>query len=72
MEKLKSIPDIFLAFYIEFDAEMRDEQEKIRENYMILREELNNIYKILTIKPIETFGQLFTLSMLKKHKEITL
>ena len=72
VEKLNSLPEIFLAFYIESDAERKDEMEKIREKYMILREELTNIYKILTIKPIETHGQLFTLSMLKEHKEIKL
>lgn len=68
--KLKAVPEIFLAFYI--DSDTNEDKGKIRENYMILREELNNIYKILTIKPIETFGQLFTLSTLKKQKELKL
>lgn len=72
VEKLKSIPEIFLAFYIDSDSEVSEDKEKIRDNYIILREELKNIYTILTIKPIETHGQLFSLSTLKKQKEIKL
>jgi hypothetical protein len=72
VEKLKCIPDIFLAFYINSDSDLSEEKEKIQEKYMVLREELNNIYKILTIKPIEIHGQLFSLSMLTKNKEIKL
>ena len=72
VEKLQNVPEIFLAFYIESEAESGENKEKIREKYMILREELNNIYKILAIKPIETHGQLFSLSTLKKQREIEL
>jgi len=72
VEKLKSIPEIFLAFYMDSDSEVSDHKEKIQEKFTILREELTNTYKILTIKPIETHGQLFSLSTLKKQKEIKL
>jgi hypothetical protein len=72
VEKLHNIPKIFLAFYINSDSDLSEEKEKIQEKYMVLREELNNIYKILTIKPIEIHGQLFSLSMLTKNKEIKL
>jgi len=72
VEKLKSVPEIFLAFYMNSDSEMKEDEEKIQEKFEILREELTNTYKILTIKPIETHGQLFSLSTLKKQKEIKL
>jgi len=68
VEKIKSIPEIFLAFYLDSHSEIGEDKEKIKEKFTRLQEELTNIYKILTIKPIETHGQLFSLESLKNKK----
>ena len=70
VEKIKGIPELYKAFYINSD-EVEDEK-KIQNKFTILREELNNLYKILIIKKIETEGQLISLSKLKREKKIEL
>ncbi|MFX1273950.1 MAG: hypothetical protein ACFFBP_16175 [Promethearchaeota archaeon] len=71
IEKLNKIPEIYKALYIETNVneEVREEIQKYHE---ILSDEFDNTYKILSIKPIETIGQLFTFKELKQLKQIKL
>lgn len=68
--KIKNIPKIYKAFYINRGpVEQRDE---IKKKFNILNEELEKIYKILSIKRIETEGHLISLNKLKNQKKINL
>lgn len=69
IEKLKTIPEIYKAFYIETNFHIEDKEE-IDNYYSFLKEELENADKILSIKPIETQGQLLTYKEIKKQKQI--
>ncbi|MFX1339615.1 MAG: hypothetical protein ACFFDK_13465 [Promethearchaeota archaeon] len=71
VEKLKNIPELYKAFYINSDTITMNKKE-IQHKFTLLKEELNNLYKILIIKKIETEGQLISLSKLKKTKNIEL
>ncbi|MFX0070966.1 MAG: hypothetical protein ACFFAO_07745 [Candidatus Hermodarchaeota archaeon] len=70
VEKIKNIPEIFKAFYI--NKGPTEEEEEIQSKFSLLKEELNNLYKILAIKKIETEGQLVEFTKLKKDKVIEL
>jgi len=67
---IRQIPDIFKAFYIKMGP--KEEKENIKKNFEILKEELHNLYKILSLKKIETEGQLISFSKLKESREIRL
>jgi len=71
VEKLKNIPELYKAFYINSDT-ITLNKEEIQNKFTLLKEELNNLYKILIIKRIETEGQLVSFSKLKKSKVIEL
>lgn len=71
VEKLKNIPELYKAFYINSDS-IKMNKKEIQNKFTLLKEELNNLYKILIIKKIETEGQLISLSKLKKTKNIEL
>ena len=71
VEKLKNIPELYKAFYINSDT-IKLNKEEIQNKFTLLKEELNNLYKILIIRRIETEGQLVSLSKLKKTKVIEL
>ncbi|MHA1343100.1 MAG: hypothetical protein ACTSQG_03885 [Promethearchaeota archaeon] len=70
IKKIQKIPFIFKAFYL--NAGPKDENDEILENYKILKEEIENLYKILSVKKIETEGQLITFENLKQKKKIDL
>ena len=70
VEKIKNIPDLYKAFYINSDA--MEDKEEVKKKFTILREELNNLYKIIIIKKIETEGQLVSFSKLNRDKNIEL
>jgi hypothetical protein len=71
VEKLKNIPELYKAFYINSDT-IKLNKEEIQNKFSILKEELNNLYKILIIRKIETEGKLVSFSKLKKDKVIEL
>jgi hypothetical protein len=70
IEKIKNIPDLYKAFYINSDA--MEDKEEVQKKFTVLREELNNLYKIIIIKKIETEGQLVSFSKLNNNKNIEL
>jgi hypothetical protein len=70
VDKIKKIPEIYKAFYI--NKGPSEEKEEIQSKFSLLKEELNNLYKILAIKKIETEGQLINFTKLKKDKVIEL
>ena len=70
VEKIKNIPDLYKAFYINSDA--MEDKEEVQKKFTVLREELNNLYKIIIIKKIETEGQLVSFSKLNRDKNIEL
>ena len=70
VEKIKNIPDLYKAFYINSDA--MEDKEEVKKKFTVLREELNNLYKIIIIKKIETEGQLVSFSKLNRDKNIEL
>lgn len=72
VDKLKKEPEIYKAFYIDFGSADVIEKEDILENFNILKEDLDNLFKILTVKRIETEGQLLSLSKLKNDGVIKL
>ena len=69
IEKLRTIPEIYKAFYNETNSHI-EETEEIDNYYLFLKEELKNVDRILSIKPIETQGQLLTFKEIKKQKQI--
>ena len=71
IEKLKTIPEIYKAFYTETNSH-NEEKEEIDNYFTFLKDELENADKILSIKPIETQGQLLTFKEIKKQKQIHL
>ncbi|MGV9173483.1 MAG: hypothetical protein ACOC44_08965 [Promethearchaeia archaeon] len=70
VNKIKNIPKIYKAFYI--NRGKAEQRQEIKEKYEILKEELEKIYKILSIKRIETEGHLISLERLKNQKRIEL
>ena len=71
INKLKNIPDMFKAFYSD-SINHKSDDEDIKIHYLILKEELKNVYKILSLKPIETYGQLISFEKLKEQERINL
>jgi hypothetical protein len=70
VDKVHNIADVFKAFYI--NNSTPQEKDEIQKKYTLLKDELNNLYKILLIKKIETEGQLLSFSKLKNNKYIEL
>lgn len=70
VDKLQAMPELFKAFYR--DAGTKDEDLNIKRSLMLLEVELENVHKILSIKKIETDGQLISYDVLKEQKEIRL
>ena len=70
IKKIRDIPDIYKAFYI--DEELKVNQNEIEKNYGLLKQEIHNLYKIVSVKIIETEGSLISFKNLKKNKEIKL
>lgn len=71
VEKLNSIPELYKAFYLNSDT-IDLKKEEVQNKFTLLKEELNNLYKILLIKKIETEGQLVSFSKLKENRYIGL
>ena len=71
VEKLNSIPELYKAFYINSDT-IDLKKEEVQNKFTLLKEELNNLYKILIITKIETEGQLVSFSKLKENRVIEL
>ncbi len=70
VEKVSKIPDIYKAFYI--NSPPVAEKEEIERKFLNLKEELENVYKILSVKKIETEGHLLTFSKLRENPKIEL
>ena len=70
VEKMNNTTELFKAFYI--NSNTIKEKKEIQHQFTLLKEELNNLYKILIIKKIETEGQLVSFSNLKKNRVIEL
>jgi hypothetical protein len=68
--KVSSIPDIFKAFY--YRNGPPEESGEIQSKYMLLKEELNILYKRLIVRKIETEGQLLSFSRVKDLRNIEL
>ncbi len=70
-EKISAMPDIYKAFYK--DSIVREEDaDNIKIYYRFLKNELKNLDKSLSIKPIETHGQLVNSSNISKNHQIDL
>ncbi|MFO8017331.1 MAG: hypothetical protein R6U96_01745 [Promethearchaeia archaeon] len=70
VNRVKKIPQIYKAFY--FNRGHPGQKKEVKEKHEILDEELEKIYKILSIKQIETEGHLISLDKLKNQKRIEL
>lgn len=70
IEKIKNHPEIYKGLYI--DSKIENETENIQKSFKIIREEINNLYKIISVKIVETEGNLISLEHLKKQKKINL
>lgn len=70
IETMKSTPEIFKGLYI--DSNIENERKEIQKYYHIMKEELDNLYKIISVKIIETEGDLISLESLKKEKKINI
>ncbi|MFO7796373.1 MAG: hypothetical protein ACQERB_11775 [Promethearchaeati archaeon] len=68
--KIKGTSGIFKGLYI--DSQIEGEMNQIQKSYQILKEEVNNLYKIVSVKVIETEGDLISLETLKKRRKIDL
>jgi sugar-specific transcriptional regulator TrmB len=68
VEKVKQIPQIFKALYINSGAEK--EKDEILDKFRILKKEFNNLNKIFSLKSIETESQLISFKDLKKRKTL--
>jgi len=69
-KKIQKYPFIYKAFYI--NSAPPEEKEEVMKNLEILKQELSIVYKILSVKKIETEGQLISFSRLKEQKSINL
>jgi len=69
-DKLKLIPDMYKAFYNH--VKMKEIDEDVGIHYLILKEELKNIDKILSLKKIETHGQVLSYSEINKKEKISI
>ncbi len=70
IEKIKNIQEIYKAFYIDDESEIN--KKEIQKYYRIFKDEIHKLYKIVSIKKIETEGSLISFKNLKKDKEIIL
>lgn len=70
VDKLASHSDLFKAFYIHNIPP--EETEAVHKNYDILNSEFKDLYKILSIKKIETEGELYRFSQIKEQRVISL
>jgi len=70
VETMKNKPEIFKGLYI--DSNIETDGEEIQKYYQIMKEELDNLYKIISVKIIETEGNLISLESLKKEKKINI
>lgn len=70
VKKVKGFPDIFKAFYVNSGYEK--ERDIIQEKFRLIKEELDKLYKILSVKSIETEGQLFSFKDLQDRKTLQL
>ncbi|MBN1800430.1 MAG: hypothetical protein JW891_02935 [Candidatus Lokiarchaeota archaeon] len=70
-EKISAITDIYKAFY-RGSISREDEADDIKTYYRFLKNELKNVDKSLSIKPIETHGQLVNSFNISKNHQIDL
>jgi len=70
VRKIKGTSGIFKGLYI--DSQIDGEMKQIQKHYQILKEEVDNSYKIVSVKTIETEGDLISLKSLKKQRKIDL
>ncbi|TFF95475.1 MAG: hypothetical protein EU544_02660 [Promethearchaeota archaeon] len=70
VKKLQEYPNLFKAVYINRGTE--EERQNIEENYEILKKEVTNLYKILSIKRIETEGHLYSFPKIREDRIIPL
>ena len=68
VKKIQQFPDIYKAFYI--NSISMDKKEEALKCYNYLKEQFNNLYKILSIKKIETEGCLYSFSKIKRENAI--
>ncbi|MBD3196184.1 MAG: hypothetical protein GF317_14095 [Candidatus Lokiarchaeota archaeon] len=67
-EKIRKKSEIYKAFYI--NKKTQEGRNEIYEQYGRLKEELDRLYKIVSIKVVETEGSLVSLKQLKETKSI--
>ena len=70
VDRIKIHPQIFKALYRETGP--KGDMEDIKKELEILKEELQKVYKILSVRKIETEGQLVSFKALKEQKSIRL
>jgi hypothetical protein len=70
VERISNHPNMFKSLYV--TSGPKTELEEINEKFEVLKEELYKIYKILSIRKVETEGQLISFSSLKEDKKIRL
>ncbi len=70
VERIKANHNIFKAFYRSIGP--REELEEMNIKFEFIKNELDKLYKILSIKKIETEGQLISFSKLKEDRQIKL
>ncbi|MHA1149847.1 MAG: hypothetical protein ACTSR8_16550 [Promethearchaeota archaeon] len=69
-EKLQDNPNLFKAFYI--NNIPPEEKEAVQKTFATLESEFKDLYKILSIKKIETEGKLYSFFKLKNQKQLPL
>ncbi|MBD3255251.1 MAG: hypothetical protein GF383_09175 [Candidatus Lokiarchaeota archaeon] len=70
VSKLVNTTEIFKAFYI--NKAPKGEKEKVEEKYLILKEEMERLCNIFSLRKIETTGHLFTFSDLTQIHTVSI
>jgi hypothetical protein len=68
--KIKNVNEIYKGLYI--NTKDAIENEEIQEMFKALKQELDNLYKILMVKRVETEGKLLSFETLKTQKNIAI
>ncbi|TXT60298.1 MAG: hypothetical protein BAJALOKI2v1_120080 [Promethearchaeota archaeon] len=68
--KLKNADEIYKAFYI--NTKEAIDNEEIQNKFKHLKKELDNLYKILMVKRVETEGKLVSFDTLRTQKNINI
>jgi hypothetical protein len=70
VEKIRNTPKIYKGLY--FGSKIENEMQSIQNSYEIFKNEVGNLYKIISVKRVETEGTLLSLETLKQQRTITL